>query len=120
MKKLLALLAIPALLMLTACEGDSAEEARGLKEKSYSYRGEKIDCYRAGSGKTAIMTCDFNSFYREHDGMLSQPDEEESGEGTYWVKVEGKPLACVSTGSGQSRTLACDWQRHAAKYGQGR
>lgn len=112
MKKLLLLPL--ALLALTACEGETPEDAAGVESKTHTYRGADLTCYAYGSGVGGALTCDFDAFYRANP-KLAADRSEAAEEGVMWWSVRGRPLACVVEGSGDSLASACDWARFYAK-----
>lgn len=114
LRKLAALSALPLLLALTACEGDSKDELQDMEAETYVYRGEVVNCLEKAMGKTRLFTCDFESFYQDHPELLEDASEG-SEEHVYWVDNDGRAMACVKMDSSR-RSLACDWKRFYANY----
>lgn len=109
MNRYLILALLAPVLILTACSGGSIDDLRGASAETITYRGEDLACLRIGVGKTASMTCDFDSFYEARPDLLLDRSTDE--EGTYWISNEGSPLACVKKGAGETTRIACDWAR---------
>lgn len=115
LRKLAILLLAPLALSLTACDGDTAKEPAKGNAETISYRGEGLSCFTDGGGKTRVMGCDFQKFYRDNPDLL-QDKHEASEEAITWYTAEGHPLACVTKGAGTTKAIACDYERLYATY----
>lgn len=113
LRKAAAALALLPLLALTACSGGSPDDLKDADEETVVYRGEVITCLETDGSKSAMLTCDFHTFYYKHPDLLKDASVGEE-EGVIWLASKGKPLACIKRGGSQSGRMACDWDRFYA------
>lgn len=113
-KRLIIMPVALVFLCLTACGGgDSPKDPLESEIKTFSYRGEKIDCVKTGSVESQTMACDFDFFYRKNPKLLSDFSEN-SEKDVKWVEHRGKVLACINSGRAESTMRSCDFKRFYA------
>lgn len=112
-RKLIVVLLGLAVLTLSGCRGDAADNPADGDSETMDYRGATIHCTEPGSGNSSVLSCDFVRFYVDNPELL-RDTQETTEDNVYWLKEQGYSLPCLKKGSGESKRISCDWDRFYA------